>query len=547
MRCKVQMGVSLAFIFAIGGAAHGQCGGDCNDNKVVSIDELVTGVNIVLGTEAYDSCKNLDRNDDGRIAINELVGAVNNALGTCPPPIGEHTCTLGPGSQIALYGALPLPPLNAEGGTARITGGATGPGGKASAECGVIEFPPLSIGGIFWACINPATAPCAAREFACEGGAPLGVNLYGTHNVGLLEKPALNCTVTPDDPLCCTGNADCAAKCATLCGGADRVFLKPQCEGFCQGGTREDQLCQFDTAPANARACSVRTCSVTSTQACVSDSECPPGQCSVTSTQPCAKNADCPQGETCVNPEKCALAATCSVDADCAAGGLCVGPGQCSVTERSCTKTSDCPEGEMCKAPALACPEGSCNGQDNVPLGHVCDCNCIEDAVGAAGDPGTVQCQLAFNLTVEGVPGNGLACDGADVTINVGDTCAPLTTQTVKSIMDNANGAAGTRIPTLGVCSGGTNDGKPCRGIADCPGAGASCPTVCAAAPTTTCTTDADCGSNGPCGAYIDSGTPIACSAVQSDDLSGLQLRGAAIFYGSTIGDLVAALRVNCQ
>lgn len=60
------------------------CLGDCNGNGVVSVDELIKGVNIALGSAALDTCACFDANGDLAVAINELIGGVNNALNGCP-------------------------------------------------------------------------------------------------------------------------------------------------------------------------------------------------------------------------------------------------------------------------------------------------------------------------------------------------------------------------------------------------------------------------------------------------------------------------------
>lgn len=59
------------------------CDGDCNGDGTVTIDELITQVNIALGAPLA-ACPAGDRNDDGAISIDELIVAVTNALGGCP-------------------------------------------------------------------------------------------------------------------------------------------------------------------------------------------------------------------------------------------------------------------------------------------------------------------------------------------------------------------------------------------------------------------------------------------------------------------------------
>ena len=60
------------------------CVGDCNATGVVSIDELVRGVAIALGSGSLDECPAFDCNDTGAVTIDCLLGAVNATLGGCP-------------------------------------------------------------------------------------------------------------------------------------------------------------------------------------------------------------------------------------------------------------------------------------------------------------------------------------------------------------------------------------------------------------------------------------------------------------------------------
>jgi hypothetical protein len=66
--------------------AGAQCVGDCNDDGRVLISELITGVNIALGTVAVSRCRSFDANGDGQVAVNELITGVGNGLGMCTLP-----------------------------------------------------------------------------------------------------------------------------------------------------------------------------------------------------------------------------------------------------------------------------------------------------------------------------------------------------------------------------------------------------------------------------------------------------------------------------
>jgi hypothetical protein len=59
------------------------CIGDCLGGGSVTIDELLTMVNIALGTEPLSACLVGDTNHDGSISIDEILVAVNSALDGC--------------------------------------------------------------------------------------------------------------------------------------------------------------------------------------------------------------------------------------------------------------------------------------------------------------------------------------------------------------------------------------------------------------------------------------------------------------------------------
>ena len=65
------------------GPAHAVCRGDCGGNGEVTVNELILGVNIALGSAAVGACSAMDANNDGEVTINELISAVNTALNGC--------------------------------------------------------------------------------------------------------------------------------------------------------------------------------------------------------------------------------------------------------------------------------------------------------------------------------------------------------------------------------------------------------------------------------------------------------------------------------
>ncbi len=83
---SLAIGMALATL-AFSNVASAQCTGDCSNDGQVTVDEIITGVNIGLGTAAIGSCLAFDSNADGQVTVDEIVTAVNNALSGCPASV----------------------------------------------------------------------------------------------------------------------------------------------------------------------------------------------------------------------------------------------------------------------------------------------------------------------------------------------------------------------------------------------------------------------------------------------------------------------------
>jgi len=59
------------------------CTGDCNQDRTVTINELLSGVSISLGAAEMSICPGFDGDGDGRVAVSELVDGVSSALTGC--------------------------------------------------------------------------------------------------------------------------------------------------------------------------------------------------------------------------------------------------------------------------------------------------------------------------------------------------------------------------------------------------------------------------------------------------------------------------------
>lgn len=89
--------ILMTLILAAAGPAGAVCGGDCGGDGLVTVNELITGVNLALGS-AGSQCPSFDRNADGAVVVNELVAAVANALNGCPFT-GRYTARLDVGDN----------------------------------------------------------------------------------------------------------------------------------------------------------------------------------------------------------------------------------------------------------------------------------------------------------------------------------------------------------------------------------------------------------------------------------------------------------------
>lgn len=79
--------------FAKSPAAAQLCAGDCNGDRAVTINELVVGVGIALGTIPAQNCPPMDVDQSDSVSINELIQAVSNALRGCPVVVATATAT----------------------------------------------------------------------------------------------------------------------------------------------------------------------------------------------------------------------------------------------------------------------------------------------------------------------------------------------------------------------------------------------------------------------------------------------------------------------
>jgi len=88
------MGAATAVPLA--GETVPKCVGDCDNSGSVTIDEIVTGVNIALDSLSLNHCPRFDCNRSGRVTVDCIIAAVNAALNGCGPEPTFPTSTTTP-------------------------------------------------------------------------------------------------------------------------------------------------------------------------------------------------------------------------------------------------------------------------------------------------------------------------------------------------------------------------------------------------------------------------------------------------------------------
>jgi hypothetical protein len=102
--------VAIVLLLAAAARADTSCTGDCNGDRMVTVDELLLGVNISLGLASPSACPALDRNGDGTVSIDEIVSAVSNALQGCGGGQTHAFVVTSDLSAVGSFGTIALDP-----------------------------------------------------------------------------------------------------------------------------------------------------------------------------------------------------------------------------------------------------------------------------------------------------------------------------------------------------------------------------------------------------------------------------------------------------
>jgi hypothetical protein len=156
-----------------------KCIGDCDGNGFVTVDEIITGINIALGNVDLFTCEDFDANGDSQVTVDEILTAVNNALDGCPlvqPSATPRRPTATPTRTPTSPGGTPTPTTSAgviptTVGTASI--GARAVGSIENTTSALLVIPNLIAGitrGLSGGGLGGSASLFPPIPFTCDSG-----------------------------------------------------------------------------------------------------------------------------------------------------------------------------------------------------------------------------------------------------------------------------------------------------------------------------------------------------------------------------------------
>lgn len=208
------------------GRAAAQCVGDCAGDGEVTINDLILGVNIALGSAPLSACEAF-ADGEGEVTISQLIQGVNNALNGCPPPVAtatasaSATATETAAPPTATHSATPIPPTAT--GTRTQTATRTATATRSATTTRTVTDTPTQTATVSATPTNTGPTPTATIAISCseDDDCPLGnvcvddVCLVATPTGTPLVSPTSSATATVTSTAVAsptaTGTADATA------------------------------------------------------------------------------------------------------------------------------------------------------------------------------------------------------------------------------------------------------------------------------------------------------------------------------------------------
>lgn len=149
---------------------------------------------------------------------------------TTIPRLGARSCLLDESSRLvfdllSLENDLPL-----QGNVDIECGGIESDANTASCSCEIGQTAAVRIGGLGLILCLRSLPGCAPGLLRCDGSSVGRIDVAADHNMGV-----------------CTSNDDCQTQCQASCSGKGEEYLLSGCEGFCAGGSRDDESCSQES------------------------------------------------------------------------------------------------------------------------------------------------------------------------------------------------------------------------------------------------------------------------------------------------------------
>jgi hypothetical protein len=152
-------GLPLATVWSTASAQQSACVGDCQSNNSVTVDDILTMLNIALGGGEITACENGDANGDGKITIEDIVVAINNAKLS-----DISQCVRVPGGQGRCGDGHMDPGEDCDNGGTCTGGAMSGTHCTSDADCGGSAQPGVCLGGPMMdvACMGDTDCPSSS-------------------------------------------------------------------------------------------------------------------------------------------------------------------------------------------------------------------------------------------------------------------------------------------------------------------------------------------------------------------------------------------------
>ncbi len=93
---RFRLAAVLATLLALPASARAACVGDCNGDAIITVNEIVLGVNIALGSDDISACSVFDTDNTQAVEIYELIASVGNLLNGCNAGTPQKANKSGP-------------------------------------------------------------------------------------------------------------------------------------------------------------------------------------------------------------------------------------------------------------------------------------------------------------------------------------------------------------------------------------------------------------------------------------------------------------------